>query len=49
MNRLFPVISVLPALLLVGGGPLRADDPPEARLSAMSPDEIRAYEREKEG
>jgi len=40
------VVSVLPALLLVGSGPLRADDPPAARFAVMSPDEIRAYERE---
>jgi sialidase-1 len=46
MKRLFLVVSVVPALLLVGSGPLRADDPPEARFAAMSPDEVRAYERE---
>jgi len=33
-------------IVLVGSGPLRADDPPEARFAAMSPDEVRAYERE---
>jgi hypothetical protein len=40
------IVSVLATLLFAGSGPLRADDPPEARFAAMSPDEVRAYERE---
>ena len=43
MNR---PLAVLSALLLVCCNSLLADDPPETRFAAMSPAEVRAYERD---